>query len=40
MMAVIGGSLAVESLPGAGTRVLLTLPWEAAHIAGKEDSSV
>jgi hypothetical protein len=25
-MAVVGGSLAVESLPGAYTRVLLSLP--------------
>ncbi len=29
MMAVIGGSLAVDSLPGAYTRVTLTLPQEA-----------
>jgi signal transduction histidine kinase len=26
LMAVVGGSLAVESAPGQGTRVLLSLP--------------
>ena len=33
MMAVVGGALAAESVPGRYTRVLLTLPQNAAWAA-------
>jgi hypothetical protein len=33
MMAVVGGALAAESVPGRYTRVLLTLPQTAAWAA-------
>jgi len=40
MMAIIGGTLTTESVPGASTRVVLTLPARASAPAGSDPAGV